>query len=93
MSGSDLARRATSQARRLGAELLSVQDVVALRPEGVGEFVELSGGNTLSSHCVLVASGVSYRKLDVPGFEARPAPASPTAPRPPRRARARTSAW
>ena len=70
VSGSDLARRATSQARRLGAELLSVQDVVALRPEGVGRFVELSGGNTLSSHCVLVASGVSYRKLDVPGFEA-----------------------
>ena len=69
VSGSDLARRATSQARRLGAELLSVQDVVALRPEGVGRFVELSGGNTLSSHCVLVASGVSYRKLDVPGFE------------------------
>ena len=70
VSGSDLARRATSQARRLGAELLNVQDVVALRPEGVGRFVELSGGNTLSSHCVLVASGVSYRKLDVPGFEA-----------------------
>ena len=70
VSGSDLARRATSQARRLGAELLSVQDVVALRPEGVGRFVELSGGTTLSSHCVLVASGVSYRKLDVPGFEA-----------------------
>jgi thioredoxin reductase (NADPH) len=70
VSGSDLARRATSQARRLGAELLSVQDVVSLRPEGVGRFVELSGGNTLSSHCVLVASGVSYRKLDVPGFEA-----------------------
>jgi thioredoxin reductase (NADPH) len=68
VSGSDLARRATDQARRLGAELVSVQDAVALRPEGAGRFVELSGGSTLSSHCVLVASGVSYRKLDVPGF-------------------------
>jgi thioredoxin reductase (NADPH) len=69
VSGSDLARRATDQARRLGAELVSVQDAVALRPEGAGRFVELSGGSTLSSNCVLVASGVSYRRLDVPGFD------------------------
>jgi thioredoxin reductase (NADPH) len=69
VSGSDLARRATDQARRLGAELVSVQDAVTLNAEGAGRFVELSGGNTLSSTCVLVASGVSYRKLDVPGFE------------------------
>jgi thioredoxin reductase (NADPH) len=68
LSGSDLARRATDQARRLGAELLSIQDAVALRVEGAGRFVELSGGGTLSAHCVLVASGVSYRQLDVPGF-------------------------
>ena len=68
LSGSDLARRATDQARRLGAELLSVQDAVALRVEGAGRFVELSGGGELSAHCVLVASGVSYRQLGVPGF-------------------------
>ncbi len=68
LSGSDLARRATDQARRLGAELLSIQDAVALRVEGAGRFVELSGGGELSAHCVLVASGVSYRQLDVPGF-------------------------
>jgi thioredoxin reductase (NADPH) len=68
LSGSDLARRATDQARRLGAELLTVQDVVALRAEGSGRLVELSGGGTLSANCVLVASGVSYRKHDAPGF-------------------------
>jgi thioredoxin reductase (NADPH) len=68
LSGSDLARRATDQARRLGAELLSVQDAVGLRAEGSGRLVELSGGGTLSANCVLVASGVSYRQLDVPGF-------------------------
>jgi thioredoxin reductase (NADPH) len=68
LSGSDLARRATDQARRLGAELLTVQDVVGLRAEGAGRFVDLSGGGTLSANCVLVASGVSYRQLDVPGF-------------------------
>jgi thioredoxin reductase (NADPH) len=68
LSGSDLARRATDQARRLGAELLTVQDAVALRVEGAGRLVELSGGGTLSANCVLVASGVSYRQLDAPGF-------------------------
>src|ERR687891_90050 len=68
LSGSDLARRATTQARRLGAELVTVQDAVALRAEGAGRVVALSGGGELSANCVLVASGVSYRQLDTPGF-------------------------
>jgi thioredoxin reductase (NADPH) len=69
LSGSDLARRATDQARRLGAELLSVQDAVGLDVEGTGRAVVLSGGGSLSASCVLVASGVSYNQLDAPGFE------------------------
>jgi thioredoxin reductase (NADPH) len=68
LSGSDLARRATDQARRLGAELLTVQEAVALRAEGSARLVELSGGGVLSASCVIVASGVSYRQLDTPGF-------------------------
>jgi thioredoxin reductase (NADPH) len=70
LSGSDLARRATDQARRLGAELLTVQDAVALEVEGTGRLVRLSGGGSLSANTVLIASGVSYRKLDTPGFDA-----------------------
>jgi thioredoxin reductase (NADPH) len=69
LSGSDLARRATDQARRLGAELLTVQDAVALEVEGTGRTVRLSGGGALSANTVLIASGVSYRKLDTPGFD------------------------
>ncbi len=68
LSGSDLARRATDQARRLGAELLTVQDAVGLRAEGAGRVIELTGGQTLSASCVLVASGVSYNQHDAPGF-------------------------
>jgi thioredoxin reductase (NADPH) len=68
LSGSDLARRATDQARRLGAELLTVKDAQALRVEGSGRIVELAGGGSLSANCVLIASGVSYRQLDAPGF-------------------------
>ena len=44
LSGSDLARRATDQARRLGAELLTIKDAAGLRVEGSGRIVELSGG-------------------------------------------------
>jgi thioredoxin reductase (NADPH) len=69
LSGSDLARRATDQARRLGAELLTVSDVVALRVEGAGRIVELAGGVQLSANTVLVASGVSYRMMPAPGFD------------------------
>src|SRR6195952_5478167 len=69
LSGSELARRATDQARRLGAELLTVQDAVSLEVEGTGRLVRLSGGGALSANTVLIASGVSYRKLDTPGFE------------------------
>jgi thioredoxin reductase (NADPH) len=68
LSGSDLARRATDQARRLGAELLTVQEAVGLRVEGSARLVQLSGGGALSASCVIVASGVSYRQLDTPGF-------------------------
>jgi thioredoxin reductase (NADPH) len=68
LSGSDLARRATDQARRLGAELLTLQDATGLHVEGAGRIVELSGGGSLSASSVLVASGVSYRQLDAPGF-------------------------
>src|SRR3954470_3903642 len=69
LTGSDLARRATDQARRLGAELLTVQDAAQLHVEGAGRLIELSGGGMLSANCVLVASGVSYRQLDCPGFD------------------------
>ncbi len=68
LSGSDLARRATDQARRLGAELVTLQDAGGLRVEGSGRLVELTDGNTLSASSIVVASGVSYRQLDVPGF-------------------------
>jgi thioredoxin reductase (NADPH) len=68
LSGSDLTRRATDQARRLGAELLTLQDAAGLGVGGAGRMVELTGGGSLSTSSVIVASGVSYRQLDAPGF-------------------------
>jgi thioredoxin reductase (NADPH) len=68
LSGSELARRATDQARRLGAELVTVQEAVGLEVEGAGRLVKLTGGEELSASTVVVASGVSYRQLNAPGF-------------------------
>jgi thioredoxin reductase (NADPH) len=67
LSGEDLARRAVAQAQRLGAELVSVQSAVAVEARGPARIVRLAGGSELESHTLLLASGVEYRRLDVPG--------------------------
>ena len=70
VSGADLARRAHDQARRFGAELLTVREVDALEARGPQRVVRLTGGAELAGHTVLVATGVRYRRLDAPGVEA-----------------------
>jgi thioredoxin reductase (NADPH) len=67
LSGGDLARRALAQARRLGAEILSPRDVTAIRRGDPYRYVTLDDGTELSCHAVVIASGVSYRQLDIPG--------------------------
>jgi thioredoxin reductase (NADPH) len=67
LSGSDLSRRALTQAQRLGAEFMVARRVTGLRVDGPYRFVKLSDGSEISSHALIVASGVQYRRLDVPG--------------------------
>jgi thioredoxin reductase (NADPH) len=67
LSGSDLARRALAQARRLGAEILSSQEVATVRRSDPYRTVVLDDGSELSCQAVVVATGVSYRQLEVPG--------------------------
>ena len=68
LSGEDLARRAVAQARRFGAEVLSPQDVQKVRSEGPYRILTLGDGSELSCHAIVIASGVQWRKLDVPGI-------------------------
>ena len=68
LSGLDLARRATTQAQRFGVEILSAQEAVGMRVEDPYRYVGLRDGTELSSHVILVATGVSVRRLDVPGI-------------------------
>ena len=69
VTGADLARRATAQARRFGTEILTAQDVVAIKRNDPYRTVVLSDGSELSSYTVLIASGMEVRRLDVPGIE------------------------
>jgi thioredoxin reductase (NADPH) len=69
LSGADLARRATVQATRLGAEILTAQEATRVRTEDPYRFVTLSDGTELSCHALLIASGMTVRKPDVPGIE------------------------
>ena len=68
VTGAELGRRAHTQASRFGAEFV-VQRAVGLRIDGQYRFVQLTDGREISSHAVLLAPGVQYRKLEVPGAD------------------------
>jgi thioredoxin reductase (NADPH) len=69
LSGGDLARRAVAQARRFGVEIVSPEAATGVRLEGPYRFVKLSDGSEISCHALLLAMGVQWRKLDVPGLD------------------------
>jgi thioredoxin reductase (NADPH) len=68
LSGADLTRRAVAQAQRFGVEILTPQEATGLRLEDPYRIVSLAHGNEVSCHALLIATGVSYRKLDAPGL-------------------------
>ncbi len=70
LSGADLAERATIQARRLGAEILTAREVVGVRVDGPYRYVEFSDGQELGCKALIIASGVTVRRLGAPGEEA-----------------------
>ncbi len=69
LSGADLARRAVMQAQRFGVEIIAPQEVVGLRAEGPYRILKLADGNEISCHAVLIATGVQWRRLEIPGVE------------------------
>ena len=69
LSGFDLARRAVAQARRLGVEMLAPQEVTGVRVDGPSRFVTLANGTEIGCRALLIATGIAYRKVDVPGVE------------------------
>lgn len=69
LSGGDLARRAVTQARRFGVEILTPQEATQLRVQDPYRFVTLADGSEISCHAMILALGVSWRRLDIPGVD------------------------
>jgi thioredoxin reductase (NADPH) len=69
LSGGDLARRTVEQAKRFGAEILVARKATGIRAENEYQLVILEDGSELLCSAVLIASGVAYRTLDVPGAD------------------------
>ncbi|MFE7777122.1 FAD-dependent oxidoreductase [Streptomyces sp. NPDC057445] len=69
VSGAQLADRARRQALRFGAEILTAREVVSLEAAGAGRVLRFSDGTSIGAHTVVLATGVSYRRLEGPGLE------------------------
>jgi thioredoxin reductase (NADPH) len=69
LTGGDLTRRAVAQARRFGVEIVSPREATALRVDGPYRYLRLNDGTELSCHSLLLATGVQWRKLDIPGMD------------------------
>jgi thioredoxin reductase (NADPH) len=70
VTGAQLTDRARRQAHKFGAEILTTRDVVGLDVRASSRAVRFADGGEVVAHAVLLATGISYRKLDVPGADA-----------------------
>jgi thioredoxin reductase (NADPH) len=66
ISGAELTRAALLQAQKFGARITVPAQVKQLRRDGGVHIADLADGSSVQARCVLVASGVKYRRLDVP---------------------------
>lgn len=69
LTGRDLARRAVQQAKKFAVEILAPQEATQVRVEGPYKFIQLANGTEIRCHALLIATGVRWQKLDVPGLE------------------------
>ena len=67
ISGDDLTRRAVSQAKRFGVEILSAQEAKQVLVKDSYRIVQLADGSEISCHALLVATGASFHTLKMPG--------------------------
>jgi thioredoxin reductase (NADPH) len=69
LSGADLTRRAVTQVRRFGAEFIAPTEAVRLEVCDPYRVVHLTDGERLTATAVILATGVSYRRLNAPGMD------------------------
>jgi thioredoxin reductase (NADPH) len=69
VSGAELTRRAVVQAQRFEVEILAPQEAVSLRVEGQYRFLKLADGSEVSCHALVIATGLQWRRLEIPGMD------------------------
>lgn len=69
ISGDDLARRAVTQAKRFGSESLLAHEAVTIATTPGSSGITLTDGTEIRGHSTILATGVTYRKLDAPGAD------------------------
>ena len=69
LSGDDLARRGVTQAKRFGVEILTPQEVVGVKVDDPYRIVKLADGSEINCHALLLATGVYWRRLTLPGCD------------------------
>lgn len=69
LSGSELSRRAITQATRFGIEFLSPLEVVGIKLKENYKILELANGNEINTKSIIITTGVNYRTLDAKGLE------------------------
>ena len=69
LSGDDLTRRAVAQIKKFGIEILIPQEVKEIRVDGPYRFITLGDGTEIGAYSILIATGVTYRKLNVPSID------------------------
>jgi thioredoxin reductase (NADPH) len=69
ISGGELAHRAWEQAVLFGAQFVFMHNVVALSPRGDDRVMALADGSQAAARAVIIATGVSYRRLGIPALD------------------------
>lgn len=69
LSGSDLARRAITQATRFGTEFLSPAEVSQIEVQDGYKIITLSDGQKVNTKSLVITTGVDYRRLEGPGMD------------------------
>lgn len=69
LSGADLSRRAITQTLRFGTEILTPTEVKSITVKDGYKITELTNGSFIHSKSIVIATGVAYRKLEIPGID------------------------
>ena len=69
LSGAELSRRAITQTLRFGTEILTPQEVKTITVKDGYKITEMMDGTTVHSKTIVIATGVSYRRLEIPGMD------------------------